>query len=45
MDGGLVLYHGLIDELRKTTPGRRLKDCYWKILHQEGYALPNSSRS
>lgn len=45
MDGGRVLYHGLIDELRNVTPGRRLKDCYWQILYREGYALPNSGRS
>ena len=44
MDGGRVLYHGQIDELRNTTPGRRLKDCYWQILHREGYALPHSGR-
>lgn len=42
MDGGRVLYHGRIEELRDLTPGRRLKDCYWQILHREGYALPHS---
>lgn len=44
MDAGKVLYHGSIEELRDLTPGRRLKDCYWQILHREGYgsALPHS---